>query len=71
MYSWSSYQLNCNCCFFEDVSLKSKDVTSEVVITKEMEEEEKQLMEEGERKEKEMMEKVCCFLISHEVLFPL
>uniref|UniRef100_A0A4W6DNU4 Proliferation-associated SNF2-like protein n=1 Tax=Lates calcarifer TaxID=8187 RepID=A0A4W6DNU4_LATCA len=32
-------------------------MTSEVVITKEMEEEEKQLMEEGERKEREMMEK--------------
>lgn len=30
-----------------------------MVITKEMEEEEKQLMEEGERKEKQMMEKVC------------
>uniref|UniRef100_A0A671WLY9 Proliferation-associated SNF2-like protein n=1 Tax=Sparus aurata TaxID=8175 RepID=A0A671WLY9_SPAAU len=32
-------------------------MTSEVVITKAMEAEEKQLMEEGERKEKEMMEK--------------
>ncbi|KAM9365841.1 LOW QUALITY PROTEIN: lymphoid-specific helicase [Pholidichthys leucotaenia] len=31
--------------------------TSEVIITKEMEDEEKQLMEEGEKKEKEMMEK--------------
>lgn len=31
---------------------------TEVVITKEMEEEEKQLMEEGERKEQEMMRKV-------------
>ncbi|KAK9541065.1 hypothetical protein VZT92_001141 [Zoarces viviparus] len=31
--------------------------TSEVVITKEMEDEEKKLMEEGERKEKEIMEK--------------
>ncbi|XP_075337941.1 lymphoid-specific helicase isoform X2 [Odontesthes bonariensis] len=39
-----------------DASVKSEDV-SKVVITKEMEEEEKQLMEEGERKEKEMMEK--------------
>lgn len=29
-----------------------------MVITKEMEQEEKQLMEKGERKEKEMMEKV-------------
>ena len=48
------------CCFFEDVSVKPENVTPEVVITKEMEEEEKQLMEEGERKEKEMMEKVCC-----------
>lgn len=32
-------------------------VKSELLITKEMEDEEKQLMEEGERKEKEMMEK--------------
>ncbi|XP_049457134.1 lymphoid-specific helicase isoform X1 [Epinephelus fuscoguttatus] len=40
-----------------DVSVKSENMTSEVVITKEMEEEEKHLMEEGERKEKEMMEK--------------
>lgn len=39
--------------------MKSENMTSEVVITKEMEDEEKQLMEEGERKEKEMMEKVC------------
>ncbi|XP_069578564.1 lymphoid-specific helicase isoform X3 [Brachyistius frenatus] len=39
------------------VSVKSEKVTSAVVITKEMEEEEEQLMEEGERKEKEMMEK--------------
>lgn len=39
-------------------SVKAEDGVPEVVITKEMEEEEKQLMEEGERKEKEMMEKV-------------
>ncbi|KAM6915871.1 lymphoid-specific helicase [Xenentodon cancila] len=39
-----------------DVSVKSENI-SEVFITKEMEEEEKQLMEEGERKEREMMEK--------------
>ncbi|XP_072247710.1 lymphoid-specific helicase isoform X2 [Leuresthes tenuis] len=39
-----------------DASVKCEDI-SKVVITKEMEEEEKQLMEEGERKEKEMMEK--------------
>ncbi|CAN9500135.1 unnamed protein product [Ophioblennius macclurei] len=37
-----------------DVKAKS---LSNVVITKQMEEEEKQLMEEGERKEKEMMDK--------------
>lgn len=36
---------------------------SEVVITKEMEEEEKQLMEEREREEQEMMIKVCHSLI--------
>ncbi|XP_031160547.1 lymphoid-specific helicase isoform X1 [Sander lucioperca] len=40
-----------------DVDVKSEEMTSEVVITQAMEEEEKQLMEEGERKEKEMMEK--------------
>lgn len=34
-----------------------------MVITKEMEEEEKQLMEEGEREEQEMMIKVCRSLI--------
>lgn len=37
---------------------------TDVVITKEMEEEEKQLMEEGERKEQEMMIKVSPSLIS-------
>ncbi|XP_028279978.1 lymphoid-specific helicase [Parambassis ranga] len=41
----------------KDVGVKSESMTSEVVITKEMEEEENQLMEEGERKEREMMEK--------------
>lgn len=41
----------------KDVAVKSENMTSATVITKEMEEEEKQLMEEGERKEKEMMEK--------------
>ncbi|XP_041865622.1 lymphoid-specific helicase [Melanotaenia boesemani] len=40
----------------DDTSVKSENM-SQVVITKEMEEEEKLLMEEGERKEKEMMEK--------------
>lgn len=39
--------------------MKSEGITPEVVITKEMEEEEKKLMEQGERKEKEMMKKVC------------
>lgn len=37
----------------------AKPESTEVLITKEMEEEEKQLMEDGERKEKEMMIKVC------------
>ncbi|XP_045926765.1 lymphoid-specific helicase [Micropterus dolomieu] len=41
----------------KDVKVKSEDIPSKGVITKEMVEEEKQLMEEGERKEKEMMEK--------------
>uniref|UniRef100_A0A671WLD8 Proliferation-associated SNF2-like protein n=1 Tax=Sparus aurata TaxID=8175 RepID=A0A671WLD8_SPAAU len=38
-------------------AMETDYMTSEVVITKAMEAEEKQLMEEGERKEKEMMEK--------------
>lgn len=33
-----------------------------MIITKEMEEEEKHLMEEGEKKEKEMMEEVNTFI---------
>ncbi|XP_044071378.1 lymphoid-specific helicase isoform X2 [Siniperca chuatsi] len=41
----------------QDVKVKSENMTFEGVITKEMVEEEKQLMEEGERKEKELMEK--------------
>ncbi|XP_026209445.1 lymphoid-specific helicase isoform X2 [Anabas testudineus] len=41
----------------DDVSVKSEDTKSEVIITKEMEDEEQQLMEEGERIEKEMIEK--------------
>uniref|UniRef100_H2L5X0 Proliferation-associated SNF2-like protein n=1 Tax=Oryzias latipes TaxID=8090 RepID=H2L5X0_ORYLA len=41
---------------FKDGSVKG-EAMSEVVITKEMEAEEKQLMEEGERKEKMMIEK--------------
>ncbi|XP_070696903.1 lymphoid-specific helicase isoform X2 [Pempheris klunzingeri] len=41
----------------DGVGKKPENMTSAVVITKEMEEEEKQLMEEGERKEKEMREK--------------
>lgn len=55
-------KLDCHCCFFVDDIVKAESMTSEVVITKEMEEEEKQLMEEGERKEREMMEKVSFFL---------
>lgn len=43
-------------CLFQDV--KAESLSCEVVITQEMEQEEKQLMEEGERKEKEMMDKV-------------
>lgn len=41
----------------------SANFAAEVVITKEMEEEEKQLMEEREREEQEMMIKVCLSLI--------
>ncbi|KAM7385038.1 hypothetical protein PAMP_001137 [Pampus punctatissimus] len=41
----------------QDAIVKCENMTSEVVITKEMEEEEKQLMEKGEKKEKEMMDK--------------
>ncbi|XP_020482634.1 lymphoid-specific helicase [Labrus bergylta] len=41
----------------EDGGVKSESMTSEVVITKEMEEEEKQAMEQGEKKEKQMIEK--------------
>lgn len=37
-------------------------MSSEVIITKEMEDEEQQLMAEGEKKEKERMEKVCCLV---------
>ncbi|XP_034754740.1 lymphoid-specific helicase isoform X2 [Etheostoma cragini] len=40
-----------------DVIVKSEEMPSKVLITEAMEEEEKQLMEEGEREEKEMMEK--------------
>lgn len=47
------------CLFFLKGSEKYE--ATEVVITKEMEEEEKQLMEEGERNEQEMMIKVCHF----------
>lgn len=43
-------------CLFQDV--KAEGEPCGAVITQEMEQEEKQLMEEGERKEKEMMEKV-------------
>lgn len=55
--------IDCQCCFFEDVTL-----VSEVVITKEMEEEEKKLMEQGERKEREMMNQVC-FISQDKLLF--
>ncbi|KAM7408022.1 hypothetical protein PAMA_001937 [Pampus argenteus] len=41
----------------EDAIVKCENMTSEVVITKEMEEEEKQLMEKAEKKEREMMDK--------------
>ncbi|XP_053188446.1 lymphoid-specific helicase [Scomber japonicus] len=49
--------------------MKSENMTSEVVITKEMEEEEKQLMEEGEKKEKEMIDKAreCWKRDSHDM----
>lgn len=41
----------------DDTGVMSEEPKSEVVITKEMEEEENQLMEEGERKERALMEK--------------
>lgn len=47
----------------DDAMVKPESMASEVVITKEMEKEEKQLMEEGERQENEMIEKVCCLFI--------
>ncbi|XP_061820307.1 lymphoid-specific helicase [Nerophis lumbriciformis] len=40
----------------EDVSVKSDNMLSGVIITKEMEEEEQNLMAEGEKKEKELMD---------------
>ncbi|XP_056292000.1 lymphoid-specific helicase isoform X2 [Pseudoliparis swirei] len=40
-----------------DISVKCENETAKPIITKEMEDEEKKLMEEGERKEKEMIEK--------------
>ncbi|XP_071782238.2 lymphoid-specific helicase [Centroberyx gerrardi] len=40
-----------------EAGVKSETVMSDVLITKAMEEEEKQLMEQGEKKEKEMIEK--------------
>uniref|UniRef100_A0A3Q3GSH7 Proliferation-associated SNF2-like protein n=1 Tax=Labrus bergylta TaxID=56723 RepID=A0A3Q3GSH7_9LABR len=51
------HQLYSLCCSCEDGGVKSESMTSEVVITKEMEEEEKQAMEQGEKKEKQMIEK--------------
>lgn len=51
--------LFCIVLFFEDISVKCENETAKPIITKEMEDEEKKLMEEGERKEKEMIEKVC------------
>lgn len=44
-------------------------MTPEVLITKEMEEEERQLMEEGERKEKELIEKVCFYPRKKKAIF--
>jgi len=40
------------------LNFTEKSQPGEMVITKEMEEEEKHLVEEGEKKEREMMEKV-------------
>lgn len=51
---WKQMVMKCVFSFLQDVKAESAGV----VITKEMEQEEKQLMEEGEKKEKEMMEKV-------------
>lgn len=44
--------------FSAAASVKAEDGVSEVVITKEMEEEEMQLVEKGEKKEEEIMKKV-------------
>lgn len=49
--------------FFVSFQASTKFETTEVVITKEMEEEEKQLMKERERKEQEIMAKVWQSLI--------
>lgn len=47
--------------------MKAEDGVSEVVITKEMEEEEMQLVEKGEKKEEEIMKKVFVqfFFVEH------
>lgn len=55
-----SFQFNVSNLLHTNVTEKSQH--GEIVITKEMEEEEKHLVEEGEKKEREMMEEV---LLSH------
>ncbi|XP_049592046.1 lymphoid-specific helicase isoform X2 [Syngnathus scovelli] len=54
-----------------DTSVKSENIPSELIVTKEMEEEEKLLREEGEKKENEMMNKARQSLEreSHEMRF--
>lgn len=47
--------------FSAAASVKAENAVSEVVITKEMEEEEMQLVEKGEKKEEEIMKKVSLF----------
>uniref|UniRef100_A0A8D3E603 Proliferation-associated SNF2-like protein n=1 Tax=Scophthalmus maximus TaxID=52904 RepID=A0A8D3E603_SCOMX len=51
------HRVDCNFCFLKAIGVKSENVMPEVVITKEMEEEERQLMKESEKKEKELLEK--------------
>ncbi len=55
-----NFQFNVSNLLHTNVTEKSQH--GQIVITKEMEEEEKHLVEEGEKKEREMMEEV---LLSH------
>ncbi|XP_077437961.1 lymphoid-specific helicase-like isoform X2 [Vanacampus margaritifer] len=55
----------------KDASVKTENMASELIVTKEMEEVEQHLMAEGEKKEKEMMDKAQQSLNreSHEIRF--